>query len=72
MTFAEQLRSTRYHLQFTQAELAGALDEDPQSISNWECGRNEPWPRRQLAILSRLLELRNNGRVPRERVCDRI
>jgi transcriptional regulator with XRE-family HTH domain len=48
------LHDLRRQLRLTQAELAAMLDVDKQSVSNWECGRNEPWPERRAGILARL------------------
>jgi transcriptional regulator with XRE-family HTH domain len=48
------LHDLRRQLRLTQAELAAMLDVDKQSVSNWECGRNEPWPERRASILKLL------------------
>ena len=70
MTFALQIQSTRHTLGLTQAELAGLLDVSSQTVSNWECGANEPWPRQQVDILGKLLALYNP--VQRQPIIDRI
>lgn len=76
MTFAIQVRAAREALHMTQDELATAIDRDKQSVSNWECGRNTPWPKEQVRVLTVLLELQRGSKVAvltrRERVCDRI
>jgi DNA-binding transcriptional regulator YiaG len=54
VTFATTIATIRRELALTQVELAALLDVDKQSVSNWECGRNAPWPARQRAIVARL------------------
>lgn len=54
MTFAATITAARRHLDLTQAQLAALVDVDKQSVSNWECGRNEPWPARQADICRKL------------------
>ena len=54
MTFPSTIATARRALNLTQAGLAALLDVDKQSVSNWECGRNVPWPARQVEILRRL------------------
>ena len=61
MTFADQIRAARLKLGFTQAELAARLTVTVQTVSNWECGRVTPWPRKQVEIL----------RTARERIIER-
>lgn len=54
MTFASTIYDLRRELRLTQAELAALLRVDKQSVSNWECGRNAPWPERQMEILLKM------------------
>jgi transcriptional regulator with XRE-family HTH domain len=57
MAFSVTITTLRRKLGLTQAELARLLDVDKQSVSNWECGRNAPWPERQADILEHLAKL---------------
>jgi transcriptional regulator with XRE-family HTH domain len=54
VTFPQQIAAARKALHLTQAELAARLGVDKQSISNWECGRSQPWPRDREAFLKQL------------------
>jgi len=54
MTFSTTIRQLRRDLDLTQAELAARLGVDKQSVSNWETGRNAPWPAHQEGILRQL------------------
>lgn len=54
MDFPDHIRTLRRQLGFTQAELAAILECTTQSVSNWECGRCEPWPITQAVILAHL------------------
>ena len=67
MTFALYIKQRRLELGLTQAQLAKVLDVDKQSVSNWECGRNEPWGAMQDRIVARLGE-----RPRRQRVIERV
>lgn len=69
MTWSAWIFSERKRLGLTQAQLANLLDVDTQSVSNWECGRNEPWAKTQERIAARLA--REIG-PERTRVIDRI
>ena len=64
MTFSATITTLRYQLRLTQAELARLLDVDKQSVSNWECGRNQPWPARQAEILETMRKV-----APDKREC---
>jgi transcriptional regulator with XRE-family HTH domain len=68
MTFSEQVRSVRHAKGMTQQELATLLGTDKQTVSNWECGRTEPWPKDQIKILGQLLALQ----AGRRRVCEAL
>lgn len=68
MTFPQTLKATRQSLKLTQGELARRLDVSPQTISNWECGRNAPWDAELAGVTARLATLR----PARPRVSDRI
>ena len=74
MTFAEQIKTIREDLHYTQDELARMLGVAKQSLSNWECGRNAPWPKHQRIYLSILAKLTSGviNKPRRSRVCDRI
>ena len=74
MTFATQIKTIREELHYTQDELSGVLGVAKQSLSNWECGRNAPWPKHQAIYLSTLARMAQGvvGKPRRSRVCDRI
>lgn len=57
MTFGETVQKLRYDLDLTQAELALALRRSTQTLSNWEKGRNIPWPRVQYHVLEKIKSL---------------
>lgn len=61
MTFSTYILQKRTELGLTQAQLATLIDVDKQSVSNWECGRNEPWAKERERIASQL------GAVRRQR-----
>lgn len=61
MTFSQSIAALRKAHGLTQAELAARLGVDKQSISNWECGRNTPWPRDQEAYLKALQDAAPGG-----------
>ncbi len=63
MTFSTTISQLRRELNLTQAELAAALGVDKQSVSNWECGRNAPWPARQATLLASLKK--RTGELPK-------
>lgn len=67
MTFSAYILAKRRELGLTQAQLANLLDVDKQSVSNWECGRNEPWAGMIGAIKAKL-----GAQVLRPRVIERI
>ena len=54
VTFSATIRNLRRARGLTQARLAALWGVDKQSISNWECGRNAPWPPHQAVILDKL------------------
>jgi transcriptional regulator with XRE-family HTH domain len=68
MIFAAYIRQKRSELGLTQAQLANLIDVDKQSVSNWECGRNEPWAKEVARIEARL----GAARTGRQRIIDRI
>lgn len=75
--FGERLRLTRKHLRLTQAGMAHALTRAglttcAQSVSNWECGRNEPWPREAGRILAAIGKIPSTQAPARRRVSDLI
>lgn len=57
MTFGETVQKLRYDLGLTQAQLALALRRSTQTLSNWEKGRNTPWPRAQHHVLEKIKSL---------------
>ena len=61
MTFSTTIQSLRRELHLTQAELAATLGVDKQSVSNWECGRNAPWPAKQAGLISKLKAMQNGA-----------
>lgn len=63
MTFASQILDTRRALGLTQVQLAAVLDTSEQTVSNWECERTTPWPKQQVAIMGKLLELQRGLHV---------
>jgi transcriptional regulator with XRE-family HTH domain len=65
--FSTWIKQRRHELGLTQAQLANLLDVDKQSVSNWECGRNEPWGAMQDRIVARL-----GQRPRRQRVIERV
>lgn len=67
MTFAAWLRQRRNELGLTQAQLATLLDRDKQSVSNWECGRNQPWGKERSRI-----EMLLGAKPRRPRVIDKL
>lgn len=50
-SFANDLFLIRMIHEYTQKELAEALEVTSQTISNWECGRTEPPKLIQKAVL---------------------
>lgn len=58
MTFSAYILQKRTELGLTQAQLATLIDVDKQSVSNWECGRNEPWAKERERIASQLGQVR--------------
>lgn len=52
--FGERVLAARTALNLSQKELAERLGYEPQSVSNWECGRGRPWRRREMEILAKL------------------
>lgn len=63
MTFASTISQWRRELDLTQAELAALLKVDKQSVSNWECGRNEPWDGTRTTVIHTLRRLRRRASV---------
>ena len=63
MTFAHDIAQWRRDLHLTQAELAALLHVDKQSVSNWECGRNEPWDATKHDIYIKLRRLRRRASI---------
>ena len=63
MSFAPTILQWRRDLHLTQAELAALLRVDKQSVSNWECGRNEPWEERRQEITSTLRRLKRRTSI---------
>jgi transcriptional regulator with XRE-family HTH domain len=61
VTFQTIIATARRELNLTQAELAAALGVDKQSVSNWECGRNAPWPAHRERLLSKLKEMNGHA-----------
>ena len=57
MIFARQLRHARHVSSLTQARMADILGRSAQTVSNWECGRETPWPKEQIRVLSFLLDM---------------
>jgi transcriptional regulator with XRE-family HTH domain len=73
MTFASYIRQTRVRLGLTQARLALRLGCSIQAVSNWECGRSEPWPDVQNKIIASLNERGVSQPAPRRSlIVDRI
>ena len=68
MIFAAYIRAKRTELGLTQSQLANLIDVDKQSVSNWECGRNEPWAKEVARIEAQL----GSARTRRNRIIDRI
>jgi len=56
MTFATNLRAVRVRLNLSQGDLASLLGTSGQTISNWERGRSNPWPRQEADVYRRLLD----------------
>lgn len=52
--FGDRVRTMRIALGLSQKELAAKIGCEPQSVSNWECGRGEPWRKRALEIIAQL------------------
>lgn len=63
ISFGQQLHDTRTALGMTQDDLAQAVGVDKQTISNWECGRTQPWPNKKVEVLQHLLTLQWGLRV---------
>ena len=72
ISFGKRVLTARRQLGLTQAELAERLDESMQSVSNWECERTRPWPKRQVEILAAILSFYQPAPTGRSRVCERI
>jgi transcriptional regulator with XRE-family HTH domain len=54
MKFSEEIRRCRERLGMTQLDFANLLGRSMQTISNWECGRGDPWPSVQARVLNQL------------------
>jgi transcriptional regulator with XRE-family HTH domain len=52
--FSDEIRRHREQLGMTQLDFAAMLGKSMQTVSNWECGRGEPWPSVQARVLGRL------------------
>lgn len=70
MTFSQHVVHARQLLCFTQPELAQALSVAAQTVSNWECGRNAPWPKHQQYWIDKLRDMTRN--LKHDRIGDRI
>lgn len=52
------IRAARQRKGLTQQQLADKLGVSKQSVSDWECGRNDPAPRTAIAMTRMLPSLR--------------
>jgi transcriptional regulator with XRE-family HTH domain len=76
VTFPSQILQARTKLGLTQVELGAVLGVSSQTVSNWECGATVPWPKQQVDILGRLLQITIDGRnapeLPSTSILDRL
>lgn len=52
--FGDRVRAKRIALGLSQKELAAKIGCEPQSVSNWECDRGEPWRKRAVEIITKI------------------
>ena len=56
MEFAEKLRAEKERLEFTQDELAGALDVSPRTVAHWLAETRIPVEVTQEGVMARLAQ----------------